>query len=77
MSKHSSSGDFAVAKIGVPKEILDNEYRVALTQAGARTLAAQGHSVYVQKSAGIGSDISDEEYRQAGATLLPDAGSVF
>jgi alanine dehydrogenase len=66
-----------VAKIGVPKEILDNENRVALTQAGARTLVSQGHTVYVQKNAGIGSDITDEEYRQAGATVLPDAASVF
>jgi alanine dehydrogenase len=66
-----------VAKIGVPKEILDNENRVALTQAGARTLVSQGHTVYVQKHAGIGSDISDEEYRQAGATILPDAANVF
>ncbi len=66
-----------MAKIGVPKEILDNEYRVALTQAGARTLISQGHSVYVEKNAGIGSDISDEEYRLAGATVLPDAADVF
>jgi len=70
-------GDSALAKIGVPKEILDNENRVALTQAGARMLVSQGHSVYVEKSAGIGSDITDEEYRLAGAKVLPDAASVF
>lgn len=66
-----------MAKIGVPKEIKDNENRVALTQAGARTLIAQGHTVYIEKNAGIGSDISDEEYRAAGANILPDATSIF
>ncbi len=66
-----------MAKIGVPKEILDNENRVALTQAGARTLVAQGHTVYVETNAGIGSDITDEEYRQAGVTILPDSSQYF
>ncbi len=65
------------ANIGVPKEIKDNEYRVALTQAGARTLVEGGHSVCVQKNAGVGSGISDEEYRAAGATIVPDAEAVF
>jgi alanine dehydrogenase len=66
-----------LAKVGVPKEILDNEYRVALTLAGTSALVADGHTVYVQSSAGIGSGISDEEYKQAGAKILPDAASVF
>ncbi len=66
-----------VAKIGIPKEILDNEYRVALTQAGAKTLIAEGHTVFVQKNAGVGSGISDEEYKLAGAAVLPDAAAVF
>lgn len=66
-----------LSKIGVAKEILDNEYRVALTQAGVKTLTAEGHTVYVEKDAGIGSGISDEEYRQAGAKIVPDAASLF
>jgi alanine dehydrogenase len=66
-----------VSKVGVPKEILDNEYRVALTQGGVQTLFAQGHTVYVQKNAGIGSGISDKEYIQAGAKIVPDADSLF
>ena len=66
-----------MAKVGVPKEILDNEYRVALTIAGTSALVADGHTVYVEKSAGLGSGISDEEYAKAGATILPDAASVF
>jgi len=66
-----------VSKIGVPKEILDNEYRVALTQGGVKTLVSQGHTVYVQNNAGIGSGISDKEYIQAGAKIVPDAASLF
>jgi alanine dehydrogenase len=66
-----------LAKVGVPKEILDNEYRVALTLAGTSALVADGHTVYIEKNAGIGSGMSDEEYQQAGATILPDAVSVF
>ena len=66
-----------MTKVGVPKEILDNEYRVALTLAGASALVADGHTVYIEKSAGVGSGISDEEYKQTGAQILPDAQSVF
>jgi alanine dehydrogenase len=66
-----------LAKVGVPKEILDNEYRVALTIAGASSLAANGHQIYVQKNAGVGSGIADDEYVAAGAKIVPDAASVF
>jgi alanine dehydrogenase len=66
-----------LSKIGVPKEILDNEYRVALTVAGTTALTHEGHKVYIQKGAGLGSGIADSEYQQAGATILPDAQSVF
>jgi len=66
-----------LAKVGVPKEILDNEYRVALTVAGTVALVADGHTVYIEKNAGVGSGISDEEYVAAGAKILPDAGAVF
>jgi alanine dehydrogenase len=70
-------GGRAVAKVGVPKEILDNENRVALTIAGTTALIANGHQVFVQKGAGVGSGITDDEYVGAGAKILPDAPSVF
>jgi alanine dehydrogenase len=63
--------------IGVPKEIKNNENRVALTPAGTQELVKRGHTVYVQQSAGIGSGFSDEEYQKAGAQLLSDAAEVF
>ena len=53
-------------KIGLPKEIKDNEYRVGLTPAGVNALSNAGHEVYVQKSAGEGSGFSDELYVKAG-----------
>ena len=63
--------------IGIPKEIKDNEYRVAITPAGVRALKDSGHRIIVQKSAGIGSGISDEEYRIAGAKILDKAEDIF
>ncbi|MBX9670765.1 MAG: alanine dehydrogenase [Candidatus Obscuribacterales bacterium] len=66
-----------MSKVGVPKEILDNEYRVALTLAGVNALLAEGNTVYVEKNAGAGSGITDEEYKAAGAKILPDAAAVF
>ncbi|MFG6396989.1 MAG: alanine dehydrogenase, partial [Muribaculaceae bacterium] len=53
--------------IGVPKEIKNNENRVAVTPAGVREMVARGHEVYVQTTAGNGSGFSDDEYRAAGA----------
>jgi alanine dehydrogenase len=63
--------------IGVPKEIKNNENRVALTPAGTQELVKRGHTVYVQQSAGVGSGFSDEEYQKAGAQLLSEAAEVF
>ena len=63
--------------IGVPKEIKDNEYRVALTPAAVETLVHAGHSVLVQAAAGEGSGFPDAEFTAAGAQLLPDAAAVF
>lgn len=63
--------------IGVPKEIKNNENRVALTPAGAKALVSRGHSVYVQQTAGIGSGISDQDYLDAGAQLLPTIEAVY
>jgi alanine dehydrogenase len=56
-------------RIGVPKEIKDQENRVALTPTGAGMLVASGHSVHVQQGAGLGSGFSDDEYAETGAAL--------
>jgi alanine dehydrogenase len=64
-------------RIGVPKEIKNHEYRVGLVPASVRELAQRGHDVYVQSTAGQGIGVDDREYEAAGASILPDAGSVF
>jgi alanine dehydrogenase len=63
--------------IGVPKEIKNNENRVALTPAGAKELIKRGHQVYVQQSAGLGSGFSDQDYSAAGANLLPTIEATY
>jgi alanine dehydrogenase len=63
--------------IGVPKEIKNNENRVALTPAGAKELIKRGHQVYVQQSAGLGSGFSDEDYSAAGASILPSIEATY
>lgn len=64
-------------KIGIPKEIKTNENRVALVPSGAESLVAAGHSVLVEQGAGLGSDFSDEQYRAAGACIVPDATAIW
>ncbi|MEI6404849.1 MAG: alanine dehydrogenase [Actinomycetes bacterium] len=64
-------------KIGVPKEIKNHEYRVAITPAGVLELVRNGHEVFVEQDAGLGSSISNEEYASAGATILPTADAVW
>jgi len=64
-------------KIGLPKEIKDNEYRVGLTPAGVQALAHAGHTVYVQKTAGEGSGFKDEQYVKAGGQLLDTADDIW
>ena len=63
--------------IGLPKEVKDNEYRVGIVPAGVHALAGDGHTVFVEKGAGLGSGFSDEEYTATGATLLDTADEVF
>ena len=55
-------------KIGVPKEIKNREHRVGLVPGGVRALVKDGHKVLIEKSAGAGSGITDEEYKTAGAS---------
>jgi alanine dehydrogenase len=64
-------------KVGVPKEVKDNEYRVAITPAGVRELVVSGHDVIVEHDAGRGSSISDGEYQRAGALIVADAETVW
>jgi len=64
-------------KIGVPKEVKNHEYRVALTPVGVHELTQHGHDVVVQTGAGLGSQVTDEEYVAAGATMLDDADDVW
>jgi len=63
--------------IGLPKEIKNHEYRVGLTPPSVRELAAAGHQVLVQTGAGAGIGASDDDYVRAGATIAPDAATVF
>jgi len=64
-------------KIGVPKEIKNNENRVALTPGGAKTLVLNGHTVFIETHAGENSGFSDEQYQKSGAKILPTAAEVF
>lgn len=63
--------------IGVPKEVKNNENRVALTPAGAAELVKHGHNVFIQKTAGIGSGFRDEDYIVAGVKILPEIEDVY
>src|SRR5262252_5592029 len=63
--------------IGVPKEIKTHEYRVGMTPAGVRLLAAHGHRVLIESGAGAGSGITDEQYVQAGAAMVGTAAEAW
>jgi len=64
-------------KIGIPKEIKNNENRVGATPAGVRELVGHGHTVYVQHTAGEGSGFSDVDYEAAGAVIVPGIEDVY
>jgi len=64
-------------KIGLPKEIKDNEYRVGLTPAGVRAFTDAGHNVFVEKAAGEGSGFGNESYEKAGAKILDTADDIW
>ncbi len=63
--------------VGVPKEIKDNEYRVALTPAGVQQLVEQGHTVMIETSAGEGSRFPDEQYEEVGGRIVPSAADAW
>src|SRR5919206_5476 len=64
-------------KVGVPREVKNNEYRVAITPAGVNELTQHGHDVVIEREAGIGSAIRDEDFVAAGAQILPTADDVW
>ena len=64
-------------KVGVPRELKDHEYRVAITPAGVRELVVHGHQVLIERDAGVGSSIPDNEFERAGASIVADADTVF
>lgn len=64
-------------RIGIPTEIKNGEYRVAIMPAGVDALAAHGHTVLVQAGAGLGAGVGDEDFAAAGAVIVPDAADVW
>lgn len=64
-------------KIGCVKEIKNNEFRVGLTPDNVKAYVAAGHHVYIEKSAGIGSGFTDNEYMDLGASLIDNAADVW
>ncbi|QSO49082.1 alanine dehydrogenase [Alicyclobacillus mengziensis] len=64
-------------KVGIPKELKDNENRVAITPAGVHALVGAGHQVFIETAAGVGSGFDDESYRQFGAEILPSGAEVW
>jgi alanine dehydrogenase len=63
--------------IGVPKEIKNHEYRVGMTPASVKELTGRGHKVMIETNAGIGIGFSDQDYVEAGASIVPDADTIF
>jgi alanine dehydrogenase len=64
-------------QVGIPREVKNNEFRVALTPAGAHELVRNGHQVVIERGAGLGSSITDAEYEAAGARVLETADEVW
>ncbi len=64
-------------KVGIPKEVKNHEYRVAITPAGVHELVRNGHEVFLEQKAGLGSSIPDEDFVKAGAQMLPTADDVW
>ena len=64
-------------KVGIPREVKNNEYRVAITPAGVHELTRAGHEVFVEQGAGLGSSMPDAEFVAAGANILPTADDVW
>jgi alanine dehydrogenase len=63
--------------VGIPRELKDDEWRVAITPAGVRELTSAGHTVYVEKDAGAGSSMPDEDFVRTGAQIISDADDIW
>ena len=64
-------------KVGIPREVKNHEYRVAITPSGVHELVRNGHEVFLEKEAGVGSSIGDDDFTAAGATILGSADDVW
>jgi alanine dehydrogenase len=64
-------------KVGIPREVKDNEFRVAITPSGVHELVTQGHDVVIERGAGVGSSLPDADFVAAGATMLATADDVW
>ncbi|MFD0786641.1 alanine dehydrogenase, partial [Micromonospora azadirachtae] len=64
-------------KVGIPREVKNHEYRVAITPAGVNEFVRSGHQVFVEAGAGVGSSISDDDFTAAGAKILATADEVW
>lgn len=77
MTRWVTKGAASAVKIGIPREIKNNENRVAITPAGVHALVVAGHVVYVETSAGLGSGFTNESYQEAGAEIVASAADVW
>lgn len=66
-----------IVRVGVPKEVMEAEFRVAITPVGVHELVREGHEVVIEAGAGVGSSIADEDFQRAGARLLPSGSDVW
>src|SRR5262245_12804541 len=73
----AARGACAAMKVGVPKEVKNHEYRVAITPSGVHELARAGHEVFIEAGAGAGSSVPDEDFTAAGAKVLLSADDVW
>src|SRR5690348_5909140 len=64
-------------KVGIPRKVKNNEYRVAITPAGVHEMVRNGHQVVIEHDAGVGSSIPNSDFVAAGATILPTADDVW
>ncbi|HZX98727.1 MAG TPA: alanine dehydrogenase, partial [Dermatophilaceae bacterium] len=64
-------------RVGIPREVKNNEYRAAITPSGVHELSRNGHEVYVENDAGAGSSITNEDYVAAGAKILDSAVDIW
>src|SRR6202012_1168942 len=70
-------GGFEVMKVGIPREVKNHEYRVAITPAGVHELVRDGHEVYLEGDAGAGARIPEADFAAAGGHILPSADDVW